>query len=264
MRLVLAALVASTGCAQLFGIDETTGADANTDFASVQVQRVSVGASVVKGPQDLSSQSAQFLPADGTSVPGVLAGTDTFTVDLPGTPAAMFTVPDMTVPQRLWALPARNQRGNYVVLEHASPQPPLTMSKLMLSVTLPSPYASTESFSLQAIGAWMQHALTAAELPPPDVATSTTIAPAAIDYALFTAMAGNAKNRITASDVVLLLRYAAAKLTGVFQAQFDQTDGTDSVTGTMTAVQANSMLTAQIDPAGFTTGSRPSGPLSAR
>jgi hypothetical protein len=45
------------------------------------------------------------------------------------------------------------------------------------------------------------------------------------------------------ADVVLVLRYTGATLSGVLQATpFDQTDGTDSIGGTMTAVTADKTL----------------------
>jgi len=40
MRLALAALVAGAGCAQLAGIDDTTGPGSNTELATLQVERV--------------------------------------------------------------------------------------------------------------------------------------------------------------------------------------------------------------------------------
>jgi len=265
MRLVLAVLVASTGCAQLFGIDETTSADANSNFATVQVQKISIGASVLKTPLDVSNQMATFY--DDTAgtlapLPGVQVGLDTFIADAPGNPSTIYTVPDVQVPTRMAALPARAQRANYVEFEHSSPQDALPSSALMLSITLPSVYTilapAAETFTMQAIGAWMTHNLVAAELPLPDMAMSTIST--TLQWSAFTAMvAGNPKVRMTSADVLLLVRYTdciapcANKLSGVFQAQFDQTDGVDPVSGTMTAVQANSMLMATIDPNGYTT-----------
>ena len=84
MRLAWAALVASAGCAQIAGIDETSGPDVTTDLATLQVQRVWVGASVAKAPQDLTNESATFYDDSAgmlAPVPGTLEGTDTFTAE---------------------------------------------------------------------------------------------------------------------------------------------------------------------------------------
>jgi hypothetical protein len=53
--------------------------------------------------------------------------------------------------------------------------------------------------------------------------------------------------RITAADVVLVLKYTGAALTGVLQATpFDQTDATDTISGTMTAVTNDKTLTVPL------------------
>ena len=82
----------------------------------------------------------------------------------------------------------------------------------------------------------MYHSLTAAELPA--ATAMTTLVNPTIPYSSFTpALSTITPARISASDVVLVLRYVGADLTGVLQAtQFDQTDGTDPVGGTMVVV----------------------------
>ena len=61
----LGALILLGGCAQLFGIDQTTGSgggggsnDAPPAMASLRFVRMSIGASVVRAPQDLAGQNA--------------------------------------------------------------------------------------------------------------------------------------------------------------------------------------------------------------
>jgi hypothetical protein len=244
----MAALVAGTGCAQLFGLDNTTGGDASVDVTTLQVQRVSIGASVIKSPQDLSAQTAQFLTEDGTKVDGTLVGTDTFSAPLLGTPAVMFTLPDMFVPRRLLALPSRAQKQIYAVYEHPGTQAPLPSSQIALSVTLPTAVVAGQSFVVQSIGAWMQGAVTT----PLADGTVSTISQT-LDYSTFTSMTGGAKARISMSDVTLFLRYTGTTLSGVLQAQFDQTDGADGMSGTMTAVAADQTATATLDSAGYAT-----------
>lgn len=261
MRVVMAALVASAGCAQVLGLDETSGLDANADLASLQIQRVSLGATVVRSPQDLSSQAAVFLQDNGAggfvAVPGTLGGDalDTFTADVPGTPPVAFTLPDTSIDtkitNRLWALPARQQRGLLVVSEHPGATPPVATSQLGVMATLPSAYVASESFYVQAVGAWSQFPLGPTNLPAP--ATGATAITTTIPYDTFTPMTASPIARITSADVVLLLRYAGNRLTGVLQAQFDQTDGTDPLSGTMAAVPATEPLTATLAPATFST-----------
>lgn len=261
MRLVLAALACSTGCAQVLGIDETSGPDLTPSTASIQVQKVLIGASITKSPQDMSMQMATFYDDSAQTlapVPGVLSGVDTFTAEAPGTPSVIFTVPDAQVPTRMLALSSSTQKAMYVEFEHANRQDALPNSSLMLNITLPSPYVAGESFTMSAIGAWMAKNLTAAELPTVDTNVST-IAPAMpIAYTAFNpSVTGNPRTRITTADAVLLLRYTStpsSHLTGVFQAQpFEQTDGMDTVSGTMTAVPAASMASATTTPADYVT-----------
>lgn len=247
----MAALAACTGCAQLFGLDNTTGVDANVDFATLQVQRVSIGATVIKAPQDLTGQTAQFFQDDNTRLDGQLMGTDTFTSVLPGTPPVLFTVPDKLVPKRLMALPSRNQKNVLFAYEHPGKQPPLPSSQIALAVTLPTPYVSGQSFAVQSIGAWMGYDLVAADLPAVD--TGAMSISRTVPYTAFKSMVGGDESRITMSDVTLVLRYTGAALSGVLQAQFDQTDGADGVSGTMSAVTADKTATGMVDAANITT-----------
>jgi len=242
-RGLLLAPLALAGCAQLFGIDTTTGADAGNGV-SLRVQRVSVGASVIKGPQDLTGQTADFLVGDATGIvrnTAVIAGPGTWTADIAsGTPPALFTLPDLPMTaHHLWALPSRDMRGNLIAFEHPNSTPPGASSQLALNVTLPAPY-TTETLMVFAVGAWMHHTLAGAEIP---AAMATTVNPT-IPYSSFVPVLSTiTPARITASDVVLVLRYVGADLTGVLQAtQFDQTDATDPVSGTMVAVAHDKML----------------------
>lgn len=237
---VLAALPLA-GCAQLFGIDNTTGPGAGSG-ATLSVQRVSVGAAINKAPQDLSMDTASFLVGDMTgltpqmatvSAPGV------WTADVPGTPSALFTLPSLPMGAHgLLALPSRAMKTNLFAFEHPNATAPSTTSQISLNVTIPA-YAG-ERLEVLAVGAWMDHVLAGAELP---AAMATTCCAVAIPYSMFNPAAGNPAARITLADVVLVLRYTGATLAGVLQATpFDQTDGTDNVGGTMVAVTADKTL----------------------
>src|SRR5687767_4813330 len=84
--------VTAAGCAQLFGIDETSGgSDAPPPpLMSLQLDRISIGSTLVRAPQDLTGQTATYYvddPADPSGlrrVQGVLADTnDRWTADIP-------------------------------------------------------------------------------------------------------------------------------------------------------------------------------------
>jgi hypothetical protein len=199
------------GCAQLFGLDKTTGSpDANPDEVSLQVQRVSIGSSVVKAPQDMSGQMATFYVDDGaegfTQTPATLIPPNTFTAPLiEGTPPVLFTAPDMVT--RYFAA-SRNHKVNLYAFERPGAATAATTSKIMVSATLPSAYVSNESFNLVAIGPWTQHPFAGGELPAPDM--GLTAINATFDYTTqFSSMLGSAyttRPKITSADYVLLLR----------------------------------------------------------
>ncbi|MBA3455740.1 MAG: hypothetical protein H0T42_21775, partial [Deltaproteobacteria bacterium] len=86
-------LVATAGCAQLAGIEETSDVDLAAPV-SLQIDRISVGATVVSAPQDLSANTASFLVPDDTAPEGFLrvaaelSDVNLWTADVPlGTPA---------------------------------------------------------------------------------------------------------------------------------------------------------------------------------
>jgi hypothetical protein len=235
-------MLALTGCAQLFGIDETTGPGAGSGV-TLSIQRVSIGATVDKAPQDLTNETAQFLVGDASSlVPNsaVITAPGTWSSDIPdGTPAAQFTLPDLPMgATHLWELPSRAMKGNLVAFEHPGAMPPAMTSQIALSVTIP-PY-NNEQLTVYSVGTWLQHTLTAAEVPALMATTVSTTIP----YTSFAPLlASVTPSRITASDVVLVLEYTGADLTGVLQATaFDQTDATDTISGTLTTVTHDKML----------------------
>ncbi|HEY5945199.1 MAG TPA: hypothetical protein VIV40_06900 [Kofleriaceae bacterium] len=258
MRLLPATLLlAASGCAQLFGIDETTGPTVDPSRVSLTMQRWSIGGSISKNPLDLSKETATFLVDDGagsfTKLPGELTNVDTFSAALPtGTPPVLFTLPDMPTPYpRLWASPARDRRGVFSAFEHPNPQAPLPNSEIMLTVNLPSMYASNEAFRVEAIGAWMTRGLLSTELPAPDLGAMTinTMLP----YASFSRATSSTAARITSQDVVVVERYVGNTLTGVYQAPpFDQTDGIDPINANLVPVPANKPLTAMVMPSSYT------------
>src|SRR5438105_14701185 len=95
------ALCALAGCAQIFGIDQTSGAEG----VKLTIQRRSIGATIVDSPQDLSMNTASWLIADDgdptglTRVPAELADVDTWrAVIRNATPPIQFDLPDFPKP----------------------------------------------------------------------------------------------------------------------------------------------------------------------
>jgi hypothetical protein len=258
MRLPALLLLAASGCAQLFGIDETSSPTIDPSRVSLTMQRWSIGASVSKNPLDLSKQTADFLLDDGagnyTKLPGENTAADVLSAALPApaTPPVLFSLPDLGTPyKRLWANPARDRRGVFAVHEHPSPQAPSMSSQIMLAASLPSPYVSGESFRVEAIGAWMVRGLVSGDgLPTPGLgATSFNVM---LAYSSFSRMTGSPPARITSQDVVVVERYMGNQLTGVYQVPpFDQTDGTDPINANLVAVPANNSVSATVTPSAY-------------
>jgi hypothetical protein len=252
MRVWPLALVCGGGCAQLFGLDVTTSTpDANPDEVSLAVQRVSVGSTVVKAPEDMTGQMATFYADNGTGTPGILVPPNKFTAPITmGTPPVVFSVPGDTI-LRYFAS-SRAQTVNHVAFERPGMVQAADTSKITVGITLPSAYVSGEAFNVVAIGPWTQHPLAAAELPLPDMGLAAISTPA-IDYVtgFSSLVASMTRAKITSADYVVVLRTVGSRLTGYLETQFDQTDGTDTISGTMTAITASRTLNATIDPAAF-------------
>jgi len=247
--LVLATAFGCAGCAQLFGIANTTGAADAGAGASLAVTRVSVGATTVTAPQDLTGQTATFYtpdvdPTKLDATPGVLAG-NTWTAAVAGTPLVMFTLPayPMAVTRGL-ALPAAAQSLDYVVVEH--PSPTIADANAMVTVqgTLPSPFATGESLQFYAVGAWVDYGITTGLPPLGTTAVNTTFA-----YASASSITGRPLEAFTTADRVLLLRYANGVLTAAGQASpLDQSSTTTTVVvNQLAAVTATTTASLALD-----------------
>lgn len=244
MRITLGLAVAAaagSGCAQIAGIAETSA----PSTASVDLQRVSVGASVVTSPLELAAPPTFLLAAgnlDGT--PGA-AGHWSAPAPLAENPAVLYTAPDQPKAfQHELAFATRATRAGFIAFEHPMPAP-APASSLMVDVTLPGIYSATQTLEIAAIGAWTHLVLAGAELPLAGaMAISTTI-----PYASFTATTASPRARISSMDRVVVLRYMGQTLTGSLEVPvFDQSDATDTLTGTMTAVTADTPFDAAVDP----------------
>src|SRR5689334_13263628 len=90
------------GCAQLAGIDETSGDALPGNTATVQ--RMSIGNTVVLSPLDLTGLQASYLVANAASasgfdrVPATTAGGGTWTTLVRGATPVELTLPDLPTP----------------------------------------------------------------------------------------------------------------------------------------------------------------------
>jgi hypothetical protein len=224
------------GCAQLFGLDETSGAAP----ASLTFQRASIGARIVYAPQDLSASMGTYLVADGvdpsglTRVMAVQTEPGRWTAPFNQPAPILFDLPDSPTPLlRLFDFPRSEVKALFAVLEHPSPQPAPDGAMITVNVMLDAAYTGAERFQLFTLGSWNAVALAA-----PGVGTLGPLAQTFPFTAMSSLTGRTPHERITADDGVVVLRYTTADnvLRGALRATpFDQT-GTDTITGTMTAV----------------------------
>lgn len=258
--------VGAVGCAQLAGIDETSGPP-TPDRVSLTFQRVSVGATTEVAPQELTGYTATYLVPDAAAPGGLTrifaqqSAADTWSADIAtGTPAVEFTLPDFPRPiSRLWAIPARALVGAFTSLEHPHPTPADPAATLTINATLDAAYAS-EGLQLYTVGTWARRGFTGAELPAVG-ATTWTVGP--FPYASAEALTGRPLEKITAVDQPLLLRYAGNDLTGYLEVPpFDQT-AADTLAGTLVANPHDQTLTATLAPAALAARYAPARPALA-
>lgn len=246
------ALGGLVGCAQIAGIDETSG-PATADRVSLSYEKISVGATVVRAPLDLTGLAAEYLVADDAEADGFLhvpaeqLTSDTWSAAIPtGTPAIRYFTPDYPEPgAKILAIPQRTILGLFGRLEHPNPEPAPPGAMLTVRSTLPTPYAATEGFQLYTLGSWTVRGFSATEIPAVGAAA---FGPVSFPFSSTTSITGRPPEKITTADSVMFLRYIGNRLTGVMEAApFDQT-GTDTIMGTMTAVTASETLDIHVGP----------------
>lgn len=249
------AIAAAAGCAQIAGIEETTGL-VPLDRVSLEVDRISIGATITRTPQSLAASTATYLIPDDAEpdgfqrIPADLTDINLWSAPIEqGAPLLVFDLPDHPRPLvRMHDLGLRNVTVGFGQYEHPNPTPAPAGAMITVQATLPTAYAVGETFQFYSVGTWNNLALTV-----PALAGATTLGPETFAFESTALLAGRPHERITAADAVLVLRYVANELTGVMEAApFDQS-GDDLVSGTMSAVAADQMLDATIDPAGVAT-----------
>lgn len=251
---VIAGVVASSlGCAQLAGIDDTSGKGRNVN--ALAIQRMSVGNTVVVAPLDLTGLEATYLVADDTagSFASLVATTSepgTWTQDLSEPAPVEFTLPDVPTPvPRLFAFPNRKLSVLFAPLEHPNRTPAPDTAMLTVTTPLDAGPAVGESFQVYTVGSWTSHAL------PATVTVPLQLGPTTYAFNTSNSLSGRPQlDTLTSSDAFLVLRYVGAALTGVAEAPpFDQT-GTDMVvTSQMVPVPQDQMLDLKVSPPGLTT-----------
>jgi hypothetical protein len=254
-RLAIPGIALAAGCAQIFGIDETTALpDAGPAGLRLSFQRTYVGATIVDEPIDMTQATATFLivdPADPSGFRRVTPTPETNQVlygDVPpGSDAqVMYTLPDDTV-TRIWKLPAPTVTGLYLVHGHPNAEPAPAGATLDFSFTLDAGYATGQALQAYTIGSWTARGFPGTELPAPDMGI-TAVDPPPYVFDTSNSLTGRPHERLRTDDAVLVLKHAGPTLTGVLTATpFDQTGG-DQVTGTMTGVPADQALMITVMP----------------
>jgi len=238
MRRVAAGFAAClAGCAQLAGIDPTSGEGLPGN--SLAVKRMSVGKAVDVAPLDLAGLVASYLVPSGTGVDRVAATNDgggNWVTKVRAPAPVLFTLPDDPKLQRLYDFPRSALTILYAQLEHPGRTPAPDGAMLTVATHLDAPTTAADRFQVYTVGSW-----SAFDVPAPAEASTDVMATYAFDMSSRVAFRAQL-DRLTAQDVFLVLRYTGSVLTGVAEAApFDQT-GNDMVSATMTAVTADRQL----------------------
>lgn len=247
-RLVVVLLAGTTGCAQLAGLDETS----EIEPASLTLDRLSIGANLVRVPQDLSALTASYLVEDGASPDGLARHAAELTA--PNTWSSpvytesthvMFTVGDGY--PRIWSLPNRHVTAVVGALEHPNPMPAPSGAMITVETALPTPVVATEQFELYTVGAWNRMPLAA------PLVGATTLGPVTYPYASSLTLTGRPLEKLTVDDAPVLLRYDGNALTAFMDAApFDQT-GDHAISGALTPVVNDQTFDVAVDPSAPTT-----------
>jgi len=229
-----------TGCAQLFGLDATTGPTGGDDdqpATTLQYQRISVGATAVRSPLNITANSAEYLVPDTTDASGIrrvattTVGTDTWSASLAGMAAPVFfDLPDFPAPiKRIFDFPEQHVKGLFGVLEHASAQPAPGGAQMDVNATLDIPYNGTDGLQMYVVGTWQQRGFAGAELP---AAAATAWVVPTFPFTSVTSLTGRPLEQIIQQDAVYLLRYGAG--TSDLQGVVEVPGFTQSVSVTLT------------------------------
>lgn len=250
MRAVVATLLGAAGCAQIAGIDTTTGPGP----ATVQLDRATIGAAVVQGPADLTATTttATFLvpdPADPTGfdhvAPTLDAADAIWAAPIPdGTPTMLVQL-DGGVPT-LYAV-GRAVADVVIALGHPNGTAATDATQMIAAnVTIPA-FNGTDTFRFVVAGAWVTRPFAGAELP----AMSATTLAATFPYTSATPLVGGPLQAMTADDAALVLAYAGPTLVGALDVPGQPLAASVAIEGTLAPVAADHPVSVAIDPAGL-------------
>jgi hypothetical protein len=247
---VAGVVASSMGCAQLAGIDSTSGKGRNVD--SLKVTRMSIGNVVKNNPLDLTGLAASYLvpgEAPGSFAPLEASPADggTWVLDRPDPAPVEFTLPDVPIPlRRIYAFPNRALSILFAPLEHTNPTPAPIGAMLTVTAPLDVVAGVTDSFQVYTVGSWTSRVIAGAGA----VNGLKQVGP--VPYAFTTS--NNLANRpqfdaLTVDDAFLVLRYTGAGLTGVAEATpFNQTVADTVMMPTMTPVTQDQPLELKVSP----------------
>lgn len=231
------------GCAQVFGIDETSS---NNVSIEIHLQRVSIGASVVVSPLEVGNTPPAFLVEDTSDASGVrrvpasLVEPGRWAAPLKTVEGMVYTPPDSA--PRVVMFPKFSGAAltaNYVVYEHPNPQPaPPPPADFSINVAIPpyqppGPGGPGENFAFEVPGSWVYYTIPLPAAGATAITIPTLPASAFLRYPTF----GGPPVKITTQDAVTLVRRVNGTLTGqLVTTPIDQSTGTTTITGALGAV----------------------------
>ncbi len=210
------------------------------------VEHVSVGAQLVRSPEDLSTLEATFLQSNPTIMGGTLRipaehrDATSWSAILDGPLPMQFFLPDYPMPvARILDLPQLDVTTLFSVLEHPQPRLAPSAATFLLDIVLDHPVAGGETFAMYTVGSW--------NFAPVTANGGATTLGMTVQHAAMASLSGRPHEAITREDAAFVFRANNNVLTGMFAAApFDQT-GADMLAGTMVPVVADQVLDTSLD-----------------
>ena len=210
------AVTVLAACAQLAGIDDTSGLgmDATGAHVSLQLEQVSIGATVERSPAVLTGPAADYLVPDPMAERGTRAvrstvtgvAMDTYTADLVTPTPIRLMLPSLAQPVII-DLPTPMIHAFYAIYEHRNPMPAPANATIAVAATsdVPQPISGGSTFQFYSVGTWAHHGVT----PPAMDTTALSMGP--VPWSSFVTPTGEpASDALTPADPVFLLRYEGA------------------------------------------------------
>lgn len=240
-------------CAQLAGIDDTSGSgmDATGAHVSLQLEQVSIGATVERSPAVLTGPAGDYLVPDPMAELGTRAvratvtgvAMDTYTADLVTPTPIRLMLPSLAQPVII-DLPTPMIHAFYAIYEHRNPMPAPANATIAVAATsdVPQSISGGSTFQFYSVGTWAHHGV-----PPPAMDT-TALSMGPVPWSSFVTPTGEpASDALTPADPVFLLRYEGATLAAIDEVMpFAQTAAV-TMGGTLVPVPVDQRLDATVD-----------------